>query len=140
MSYYWPILLIVAANVIYHITAKSVPQTINPLAMLTVTYVCSAALALALYFFTSPVKNLTTEFSHLNWTTLVMGLAIVGLEFGSINMYKVGWDISVGSLFANIALALALIVVGMLFYKESINLHQFVGIGLCCVGLVLISK
>ena len=140
MSYYWPILLIVGSNVIYHITAKSVPQTINPMAMLSVTYICSAVLALGIYFTTSPVKNLATEFQHLNWTALVMGLAIVGLEFGSISMYKVGWDISVGSLFSNIALALALIVVGMLFYKETINLHQFVGIGLCCVGLVLISK
>lgn len=140
MSYYWPIILIVASNVLYHITAKSVPQTINPLASLTVTYLCSAAIAMVLYFFTSPIKNLTTEYGHMNWTAVVMGLAIVGLEYGSINMYKAGWDISVGSLFSNIALALALIVVGMLFYKETINLHQFVGIGLCCVGLVLITK
>jgi uncharacterized membrane protein len=140
VSYYWPILLIVASNVVYHITAKSVPEAINPLAALSITYTCSAVLALLLYFFTSPIKNLATEYGHLNWTALVMGLAIVGLEYGSINMYKVGWDISVGSLFSNIALALALIVVGLLFYKETINLHQFVGIGLCCIGLVLISK
>jgi uncharacterized membrane protein len=140
VSYYWPIMLIVASNVVYHITAKSVPETINPLASLSVTYIVSAAIALTLYFFTSPIKNLATEYTHLNWTAVMMGLAIVGLEYGSINMYKAGWDISIGSLFSNIALALALIVVGLLFYKETINLHQLVGIGLCCVGLVLISK
>jgi len=140
VSYYWPIMLIVASNVMYHITAKSIPETINPLASLGVTYLCSAALVLALYFITSPVKNLATEYGHLNWTAVMMGLAIVGLEFGSIYMYKAGWNISVGSLVSNIALALALIVVGLLFYKETINLQQFVGIGLCCVGLVLISK
>jgi uncharacterized membrane protein len=140
MSYYWPILLIVASNVLYHITAKSIPENINPLASLGITYTCSAILALVLYFFTSPVKNLATEYSHMNWTAVMMAVAIVGLEFGSIHMYKAGWEISIGSLFSNIALAVALIVVGLLFYKETINLHQFIGIGLCCVGLVLISK
>lgn len=140
MSYYWPILLIVASNVMYHITAKSIPETINPLASLSVTYICSGVLALTLYFFTSPVKNLATEYTHLNWTAVMMAVAIVGLELGSIYMYKAGWNISVGSLVSNIALAMALIAVGLLFYKETITLQQFVGIGLCCVGLVLISK
>lgn len=140
MNYYWPILLIVSANVMYHITAKSVPTDVNPFASLSITYIVSAILTLLLYFFTSPTKNLSVEMGHMNWTALVMGIAIVGLEFGSINMYKAGWEISIGSLFANISLALALIVVGLLLYKETINFHQFAGIGLCCLGLVLITK
>lgn len=140
MSYYWPILLIVAANVMYHITAKSVPTEVNPFASLSVTYIVSAILTLILFYITSPTKNLSAEVGHMNWTALVMGVAIVGLEFGSISMYKAGWEISIGSLFANIALALALVVVGLLLYKESISFHQLAGIGLCCVGLILISK
>jgi len=140
VSYYWPILLIVAANVMYHITAKSVPTEVNPFASLSVTYIVSAILTLILFYITSPTKNLSAEVGHMNWTALVMGVAIVGLEFGSISMYKAGWEISIGSLFANIALALALVVVGLLLYKESISFHQLAGIGLCCVGLILISK
>ena len=61
MSYYWPILLIVASNVLYHITAKSVPEAINPLASLSITYTCSAVLALLLYFSPALSRNLATK-------------------------------------------------------------------------------
>lgn len=37
-SYIWPIGLVVLSNVIYHVCAKSTPETMHPLASLTVTY------------------------------------------------------------------------------------------------------
>ena len=140
MNFYLPILVIVGSNVCYHISAKSLPASINPFASLGVTYLISAAVAMTLYFLTSPVKNLAIEYTHLNWTALALGIAIVGLEFGSINMYKVGWNISIGSLVANIALAVVLVLVGTLIYKDSMTLQKMAGIGLCVGGLILISK
>ncbi len=140
MNYYLPIIIIVGSNVCYHISAKSLPGSINPFASLGVTYLISAALAMTLYFLTSPVKNLAAEYTHLNWTALALGIAIVGLEFGSINMYKVGWNISIGSLAANIALAVVLMLVGVMIYKDTITLQKMAGIGLCIGGLILISK
>ncbi len=41
-KYVWPIALVVLSNVFYQICAKSVPEGINPLASLTVTYVIGA--------------------------------------------------------------------------------------------------
>ena len=38
IAYIWPIALVVFANVMYQICAKSMPVDINPLAALTVTY------------------------------------------------------------------------------------------------------
>ena len=43
------------------------------------------------------------------------------------------------SVTANITLAVALIFVSMIFYKESITLKQVAGIVLCGGGLVLIN-
>ena len=140
MNYYWPIIMIVGSNVCYHICAKSVPESINPLASLGITYIISAASAIILYFLTSPVKNLATEYGNLNWTAFILGITIVGLEFGSISMYKLGWNISTGSLVANIALAVILIFVGVLLYKETITTQKIIGIGLCLAGLILINK
>ena len=40
-SYVWPIALVVFANTLYQICAKSVPQDLNPFASLTVTYAVS---------------------------------------------------------------------------------------------------
>ena len=140
MNYYWPIILIVGSNVCYHICAKSTPESINPLASLGVTYMISAAAALLLYFITSPVKNLTAEYSSLNWTAFLLGIAIVGLEFGSINMYKAGWNISIGATVASIALAVILLFLGVLFYKETISVQKAAGIALCLIGLILINR
>ena len=77
-------------------------------------------------------------FHGVNWTGAVLGLTIVGLEFGYITAYRAGWNISVGSLVANILLAV--IPVGLLLYKESITLNQCIGILLCIAGLVFINK
>lgn len=140
MNYYWPILLIVGANVCYHISAKSIPTSINPLASLSLTYIVSAVFTGILYFVTSPVKNLAMEYDKLNWATFVIGIAIVGLEFGSISMYKVGWDISIGSLVANIALAVILILIGIIIYKETFTIQKVIGAAFCILGLILINK
>lgn len=140
MSYYWPIVIIVASNICYHISAKALPVQINPFASLGVTYLIGGVAAFGLYYLTSPVKNLMAEYGNLNWTAFVLGIAIVGLEFGSISMYKAGWDISVGSLVANIALAVMLVLIGVLFYRESLNLQKLAGIVLCFAGLIVLSR
>ncbi|HOA42848.1 MAG: EamA family transporter [Bacillota bacterium] len=140
LNYYWPILLIITSNVCYHISAKSMPGTINPLASLGVTYIVAAIATFLLYFLTSPAKNLATEYGHLNWTPFLLGIAIVGLEFGNVWMYKVGWNISIGSLVCNIALAVILIIIGVMFYKEMLTVQKIIGLGLCLGGLILINK
>jgi uncharacterized membrane protein len=49
----------------------------------------------------------------------ILGIAIVGLEFGNIYMYKVGWNISIGSLVSNmLSLAVILIIVGVMYIKK----------------------
>ena len=139
-NYFWPVLMIVGANVCYHITAKSMPEGINPLASLTITYAIAALVSTVLYFITSPVRNLIIEYTHLNWAPFVFSFALVGLEFGSIYMYRVGWNISIGSLVAGIVLAIVLIAVGLILYHENISLQQLIGVGLCMGGLILINK
>ncbi len=139
MSYYWPILLIVGSNVCYHIAARSVPGFINPLASLTVTYIVAAVVSLLIFLWTNQGKPLMAEYTNLNWAAFVLGIVIVGLEFGNICMYKAGWNISIGSLVCNISLAVLLITVGILIYKEAMTLQQFAGIALCIGGLVLLN-
>jgi len=116
------------------------PGSVNPLASLGITYIVGAISTFLLYFITSPVKNLASEYGNINWTPFILGLAIVGLEFGNICMYKVGWNISIGSLVSNIALAVILIAVGVLIYKETMTIEKIIGIALCLGGLILINK
>ena len=118
---------------------KSTPSEINAFATLSVTYLVAAGVSFATFFITSKNKNILTEFSKTNWTTFVLGVVIVGLELGYILAFRNGWKMNTASVTANITLAVALIFVSMIFYKESITLKQIAGIVLCGGGLVLIN-
>lgn len=140
MSMYWPIMLAVCADIVYQISAKSTPETLNPFASLTITYVIGAAISLVIFYMTSAGGNFLAELKQINWTAFVLGLAIVGLEAGSIYMYKVGWNMNTGYLVKSIFLALALIIVGYFLYKEQVSGTKIAGIAVCMLGLFLINK
>nr|WP_315023425.1 hypothetical protein [uncultured Aminipila sp.] len=72
---------------------------------------------------------------YLNWAPFALGVSIVLLEFGFVMLYRVGWNISIGPLVCNIILAILLMIIGYVFYKEGITLTQAAGI-----GLILITK
>lgn len=140
MTFVLPIALVVVSNIIYHICAKSMPNSLNPFASLTLTYLMGAAVSAILYFVTKKGTSFLQELSHLNLTPFVLGIAIVGLEAGFIYAYKVGWQVSSATIVQSTFLALALIAVGFLLYKEPITWNKVVGIVICLVGLVFINR
>lgn len=136
---FYPISIIVISNVVYNICAKSTPDNVNAFASLTVTYLVAAGVSFTTFLISSKGKNIFTELEKTNWTTFVLGIVIIGLELGYILAYRNGWPMSTASVTANIALAIALIVVSLVFYKETITVKQIAGIVLCGGGLVLIN-
>lgn len=140
MNLYWPIILIVVSNIFYNVCSKSTPGELNPFAALTVTYVIGAIVSTLAFFLLNPGDSLIQQYKHLNWSTFVLGIAVVGLEAGSIYMYKAGWNISTGQLVYSSILALCLIIVGYFFYHETITITKVIGILVCLFGLFLINK
>lgn len=139
LSYIWPIALVVAANTVYQICAKEVPEGIDPLASLTVTYLVGAAFSAALFFLLNRGGNLLREYQQLNWAPVALGLAIVGLEVGFIYAYKAGWQVSMASVVQSAFLAVALMVVGVLVYHEALTWNKLAGVALCLVGLAVMN-
>lgn len=140
ITYFLPIALVVTSNIIYHVCQKSTPQTANPFSALLITYLTAALLTLVAFPFYKTDKGFFQSFSELNWTSLALGVAITGLEIGNLLAYRVGWNISVGSLVANIILAVMLIPVGIIFFKEGFSAYQIFGVLFCLIGLILINK
>jgi len=138
--YVFPIVLIVTSNILYNICQKSTPQKANPFSALFITYLVAGILTVVAFYLSKPDKSFIQSFRELNWTSLALGASIVGLEFGYIMAYRAGWNISVGSLVANIILAIALIPIGIFFYQEGFGLSKVLGAVLCIAGLVLINK
>lgn len=137
---YWPIALAVCSEVVYQICARSTPQTLNPFASLTITYLIGAAVSAVIFFIMSKGGNILHEWGQANWTMLILGIAIVGLEAGAIYMYRVGWSVNTGYIVKASFIALALIVVGYLVYKEQMTLTKIAGVAVCMVGLFLINR
>ena len=138
-NYIWPIGLVVLSNVFYQICAKEVPQTMNPLVSLTITYLVGAVVSLILYFILNKNGNIIEEYKKVNWAPFVLGLVIVGLEVGCIYAYKANWQVSIFQIVQSSILAVILIFVGFLLYKEPITWNKIVGIIICLGGLALIN-
>lgn len=138
-SYVWPIGLVVISNVFYQICAKSVPEKMNPLASLTITYVVGAIASLVLYFALNRGESIVLEYQKTNWAPFILGIVIVGLEVGYIYAYKAGWPVSVAQIVQSAVLAVILIFVGYMLYKEAITWNKIVGIVICLAGLGLIN-
>ena len=139
-AYIWPVALTVLSNVVYHVCAKSTPEKLDPLASLTVTYAVGAVFSAILFFALSRGGSLLAEYKKLGWTPFVLGIAIVGLEVGTICAYKAGWSIGTEAIVQSAFLAIALIVVGYFAYNEALTLKKLAGIAVCLAGLWLVNR
>lgn len=139
MAYFAPLILIVCANTFYNIAAKSTPYNVPPLFFLTIVYVIAALMSAALYFLTPERISVADAMARMNWTAPLLAITLIALEAGYILLYRAGWKMSVGSLSANVILAVILIALSITVYHESIGLREVAGIGCCILGLFLIN-
>ncbi len=137
MIFYLPLLLAVGATTLYHIAQKSVSPQVNPMLSVTVNYVTALLVSLLILPF-YPGKALRASWRNLNWASVVVGVAIVGIELGFVVAYRAGWRISVASLIANVATALLLVAIGVVFFREHLSGRSVAGIALCILGLGLV--
>ncbi len=133
-----PIVIIVSSNIFYNISTKAMPEAASPFAALAVTYLLAAAMSLI--FLAVQNKGISASmFKGLNWTVLLLAVCITFLEFGYILAFRAGWNISLCSMIANTLLAVALAIIGVTFYRESITLRQAGGMALCLIGLGIMN-
>ena len=118
---------------------KSMPGDVNPFGALMVTYLISSIISAIVFVFMVKPSNVALELSKINLTSVILALAIVGLEIGYVFVYRAGWTVSTASVVANISLACVLIFVGYFLYKENVSINQIIGIIVCMFGLVLIN-
>lgn len=103
----------------------------------TVNYITALVVSLLILPF-YPGNSMRASWRNLNWASVTVGVAIVGIELGFVVAYRARWRISVASLIANVATALLLLGVGLVFFREHLSARNAVGIGLCIAGLGLV--
>lgn len=138
-STWWPLLLVVLSGVGYQVGLKEVSGIGDPMISLMVTYLAESAVSFVIYFFQSLGKeSFFRGVFSVNVSAMGLGLAIVGIEVGTLFMYRAGWAVNVAFVVANSLIVAALMVTGFLLYKEKLSLRQLIGVGISLAGILCI--
>lgn len=138
--YLFSMLLAILASASYHLLAKAIPQTVNPAIVLILTYSVGILLSLGLMVTIFPLQGtFEANLRQITPPMLLLGLAVVGIEMGFVLAYRAGWNTQVAPLVSNLSVALLLLPVGALLFKEQITLVNLIGFGICVVGLILVN-
>ena len=126
LALWWPVVLIVVADVIYQICAKKLSSVASPLAALGATYLVSALTCVLLFEAPFPAA--------------VAGVSIAGLEVGTIYMYRAGWPMNVGFIVYTGIIVVLLLFIGSCIYTEPMGLMKLAGVALTCLGMFCIVR
>jgi multidrug transporter EmrE-like cation transporter len=137
--FYFSITLAIASSALYHFTAKSTPANVNFTVSLLVTYAVAFVVVLFTFVF-FPVKNgFAFELKQLNWASIGLAIAIVGIEFGFLLTYRSGWHLGIAAVVVNVVASLILVPVAIFFFKDKISWVNILGILVCLIGLVMLN-
>ncbi len=139
-SSYWPLAFTIAGGVLYHFAQKSVPRNANPFAAIIVAYVTGIVACAVALRFTTASSGETFTWRSLHWTMALMGLGAALIEIGFLLVYRAGWNLSAVSVIVNISVALLLIPLGIVVFRERLPSQQVIGIACCLLGLFLLTR
>ncbi|HNK63793.1 MAG TPA: hypothetical protein PLE14_07040 [Anaerolineales bacterium] len=137
--FYFSITLAICSSALYHFVAKSTPSNVNFTVSLLVTYAVAFTVTLFTFLFFPARDGLAVEFKQLNWASIGLAVAIVGIEFGFLLTYRAGWNLGIAAVLVNVVASLILVPVAILVFKDRISWVNITGILVCLVGLVMLN-
>jgi drug/metabolite transporter (DMT)-like permease len=137
--FYFSISLAILSSALYHFTAKSTPSNVNFPVSLLVTYAVAFVVTLFGFFFFPTTDGVAIELKKLNWASLGLAVAIVGVEFGFLLTYRAGWNLGIAAVLTNVVASLILVPVAILVFKDRISWVNVAGILVCLAGLVMLN-
>ena len=137
--FYFSISLAIASSALYHFIAKSTPSNVNFTVSLLVTYTVAFAITLFGFFFFPAPNGIATELKQLNWASIGLAVAIVGIEFGFLLTYRAGWNLGIAAVLVNVVASLILVPVAIFIFKDNISWINVLGILVCLAGLVMLN-
>ena|SRR5688500_7273088 len=137
--FYFSITLAICSSALYHFTAKSTPSNVNFTVSLLVTYAVAFIVTLIGFLFFPAINGITAELKQLNWASIGLAIAIVGIEFGFLLTYRSGWNLGIAAVLVNVVASLILVPVAIFFFKDKISWVNILGILVCLAGLVMLN-
>jgi drug/metabolite transporter (DMT)-like permease len=137
--FYFSITLAICSSALYHFTAKSTPSNVNFTVSLLVTYAVALGIVLLTFLFFPLENSLVVELKKLNWASIGLAVAVVGIEFGFLLTYRAGWNLGIAAVLVNVVASLILVPVAVLYFKDKISWINILGILVCLAGLVMLN-
>ena len=136
--YIFSFVLLVLSIITYQISQKFVPTEINPWHVFFLVYTLAAVICLI--FSLSSGKSLLESVKSTNGAVWLLGFTVVGIELGFLLAFRAGWLASTLGLSSSITVAVVMVPVGLLLFKEKLSPVNLLGGLICVVGLVLLSR
>ena len=133
-----PLTMIIGGGVLYHVSQKATPPTVNPFLVLSISFGLASLACLGLLAAGGGIT--VAQYHRVNWTSITLALALVMIESGYLIGYRAGLKLNITSFVCNNMVAIVLLIVGTLFYRESFTLQTGSGLVLCLAGLLLLLR
>lgn len=137
--FYFSITLAICSSALYHFVAKSTPSNVNFTVSLLVTYAVAFFITLFGFIFFPATEGVAVELKKLNWASIGLAIAVVGIEFGFLLVYRSGWNLGIAAVLTNVIASLILVPVAILLFKDNISWVNIAGILVCLAGLVMLN-
>ena len=137
--FYFSISLAICSSALYHFSAKSTPANVNFTVSLLVTYAIAFVVTILGFFFFPAKNGFVAELKQLNWASILLAIAIVGIEFGFLLTYRSGWNLGIAAVLVNVVASLILVPVAIFVFKDKISWINILGIFVCLAGLVMLN-
>lgn len=137
--FYFSITLAIVSSAFYHFAAKSTPVHVNFTVSLLVTYAAAFAVTLLGFFFFPMAHSIAAELKQLNWASIGLAVAIVGIEFGFLLVYRAGWNLGIAAVLVNVVASLILVPVAIFLFRDKLSWINIAGIFVCLLGLLMLN-
>lgn len=134
-------LIIVCSVILYHFAQKSIPNDASPWVILSSAYCMAFALCVTLLIATSEIRKSAELFKTQNLLlAILLAIAAVGVEFGYLYAYRAGWKISTLAITTGPFVNIALLLIGVLWFKEKLSLTNLIGMMFCIIGTICLNQ
>jgi len=137
--YYISILLAASAGVLYHVSQKSIPDNATPAVSMMLTFATALIGTIIWFQFDGSNRNIISHIKETNWASISLGVSLIGLELGILLAYRAGWKVSNFSVANMTLLALFLLPVGVVLFKESVSIKTVLGLGIALTGIAIMK-
>ena len=133
-----PLLMIVGGGVLYHVSQKATPATVDPFLALFISFGLASLACLGIFIARQGLS--AAQLHRVSWTSIALALSLVAIESGYLIGYRAGLRLNITSFVCNNLIALVLLGVGTILYREAFTLRTGSGMVICAAGLLLLLR